>query len=169
MTYEFASTLEKIKSAVWNICLMVPLDVSEQVLKNKHTRFNAVINNNIKIPVALMPHGNGQYFININKEIRSQLGVAIGDELEVKLTPDESKYGMPLPPEFEELLNQDEEGSHFFHALTPGKQRNLIYIVSKYKNSDTRIKKSIVILNYLKSTNGKLDFKELNEAFKHNK
>ena len=63
-------------------------------------------------------------------------------------------------------MNQDELGNTLFHNLTPGKQRNLIYIVAKPKSQDIRIRKAIVIIEYLKSSGGTIDFKELNEALK---
>ena len=66
----------------------------------------------------------------------------------------------------EELLAQDEHGSKVFHDLTPGRQRSLLHLVGKPKSEAIRIKKAITILEYLKSVNGVLDFKELNLAFK---
>jgi len=73
---------------------------------------------------------------------------------------------MTIPPVFEELLNQDIEGENYFHQLTPGKQRNLIYIVSKPKSEILQLEKAIIILNYLKSTKGIIDYKELNNALR---
>ena len=70
---------------------------------------------------------------------------------------------MPMPEELGELLLIDELGSQYFHALTPGKQRALIYQVAKPKREATRLRKAVGILDYLKSVRGKLDFKELNE------
>ena len=84
----------------------------------------------------------------------------------VQLQKDNSKYGIHLPEEMEELLLIDEEGSAFFHQLTPGKQRSLLHIIGKPKSSAIRLKKAVVVLDYLKTNNGKLDFKMLNMAFK---
>lgn len=114
-----------------------------------------------------MPHGENGYFININKEVRTELKLEIGSVVDVSLKPDKSKYGTYLPPEFEELLEQDKLGAEYFELLTPGKKRSLLHIVSKFKSSDKRIEKGIIILNYLCHTEGKLDFKELNEAFRN--
>ncbi|MBE62878.1 MAG: hypothetical protein CMB89_11005, partial [Flammeovirgaceae bacterium] len=62
--------------------------------------------------------------------------------------------------------DQDKLASEFFHDLTPGKQRNLIYIISKVKNTDSRINKALAIIDHLTERNGKLDFKLLNEKIK---
>ena len=104
------------------------------------------------------------------EEITSKkVGVIIGSEIEVILKPDESKYGIPLPEEMEELLKMDEEANHIFHTLTKGKQRSLLYIIGKPKNTDSRLNKAVLITRYLKLVNGKLDFKEMTEYLKINK
>ena len=37
----------------------------------------------------------------------------------MELQPNESKYGMPISEEMEEVLYNDPEGSAIFHKLTP--------------------------------------------------
>ncbi len=94
------------------------------------------------------------------------LELMVGTEISVKLEKDDSDYGMPMPEEFEELLLMDPEADECFHKLTIGKQRSLLYIIGKPKRSETRIKKAVVVAEYLKSTGGVLDYKELNVAFR---
>jgi len=64
------------------------------------------------------------------------------------------------------LLEQDDEGRIFFEKLTPGKKRSLVYLVGKVKNIDSQLNKGLAILDHLKSVEGKLDFKKLNELIK---
>lgn len=154
-------------SKLWYFYIMIPDAVSTKLIK-KSRRVIATINNSITFPCALMHDGNGQYFININKEYRKKLNVVKGSKLMVSLVEDTSEYGMPVPEEMQELLIQDEEGKAVFEKLTPGKKRTLLHLVGKVKSSDIRIDKSIKIINYLKSVDGKLDFKEIHEALKGN-
>ena len=72
-----------------------------------------------------------------------------------------------MPEETSELMAIDEEGDKLFHALTQGKQRSLLYIIGKPKRSETRLQKAVVVLEHLKTWNGKLDFKQLNEDFRN--
>ena len=116
-----------------------------------------------------MPKGDGSYFINVNKEIRKKLNLGLGASANVVLTADKSKYGMPLPPEMEELLLQDVEGEKLFHALSMGKQRSLLHIIGKPKSSNVRLRKALMTLDYLKSVKGKLDFRALNQFYKENR
>lgn len=64
------------------------------------------------------------------------------------------------------MLEQEPIADKYFHALTPGKQRSLIYIVSQLKNPDPHIKKALGIVEHLKEEKGKLYFRLLQEKFK---
>lgn len=165
---EFVSKLERFDSDLWHFHIIVPRDVALHFIDNDR-RVVCQINDYPSFQCALMPQKTGDFFININKERRKKMGVVVGEPLTVVLTKDESPYGIPVPEEFEALIEIDELGNKLFHALTPGKQRSLLHLIGKPKKSDTRLRKAIVIIDYLKSTNGKLDFKELNAAFKANR
>ena len=119
------------------------------------------------IHCALMPDGIGDFFININKEVRKQFGLEEDIEIKVGLKKDDSEYGMPVPQELSTLWQDDVLFHKYFHTLTPGKQRNLLHLVNKMKSENKRQEKAIVIYQYLLSTEGKLDFKELHAAFKN--
>jgi hypothetical protein len=166
MKKSFTSVLERFNSDLWHFHLMVPQDISDFYNEANIDRLECVINEAETFQCALMPKGSNQYFININKERRKKLNLQLGDKLEIVLTADNSPYGLPMPEELGELLKMDDEASVLFHALTPGKQRNLLFIVGKPKTSDTRLIKALIVVNYLKQTGGKLDFRALNEAFR---
>ena len=157
-----------LSSDVWHFALFIPKRKVELLLTGDK-RIVCEFENGLKTYSALLSNGKGDFFININKEVRKKLGVNAGSKVKIKITKDQSEYGMPMPEELGEILYQDVEFHHVFHQLTPGKQRNLIYIVAKPKGSDTRLRKALAICDYLKMVNGKLDFRELNEFFKNNK
>ncbi len=163
----FDTTLENFKNNLWGHHLVVPQDIKDQFVKDKDRRVVIKLDGMEKeIPCAIMYKGEDYYFINLNKEIRKKLRLEVGAKLTVLIRKDTSEYGMPMPEELEEMFYQDPEASKYFHKLTPGKQRSLMYLVSKPKTEATRIKKALVITDYLKFCRGKLDFKELNQAFK---
>lgn len=163
---QFTSILEKFDGNLWGHHIIVPDEIYQPFAKTDR-RVICKLNDLKEFHCALMPKGDGQYFININKELRKQLALNIGEEVRVELQKDESEYGMPMPEEMQELLNLDDAGNAYFHQLTRGKQRSLLHIVGKPKTSDTRLKKAVVIIDYLKEVKGKLDFKELQIAFKN--
>ena len=129
-------------------------------------RVVATLNDSVTFQCAIMPAGNGVHFINLNKKIRDQLKLKVGSKIVVSLSKDESEYGLPFPEELKELLDQDPEGNKLFHDLTPGKQRNMIYVVSQVKSTDLKIHRGLVILEHLKRNKGKINFRELNQEIR---
>ena len=128
---QFTTILENFDSNLWGHHIRVPDEVAAHFLKDKNRRVVCEINKSINFQCALMPKGDGTFFINLNKERRKKLGLREGTEVHVALERDNSKYGMPMPEEMKELLELDEEGSKLFHALTAGKQRSLLHIIGK--------------------------------------
>lgn len=151
---------------LWSYHIKVPLELVEFYKKEKQTRFLVTLNKSLQFHAAINAAGNEYYFIYMNKERSKQLKLREGSPIEVEIEIDTSDYGMPLPQEFAELFDADEEFNELFHALTPGKQRSLFYIVDKIKSLEKRAIKAIVIAEHIKIYKGALDFKILNQAFK---
>lgn len=166
-TLSFTTVLNKFDSNLWGHHILVPDAIAQPFITAEgDRRVVCTLNDQVEFQCALMPKSEGDYFININKKIRDALKLQIGSQVQVTLCKDESKYGLPMPEEMEELLRQDDEGNRLFHALTPGKQRTLLYIAGSPKRSDTRIARAIVILEHLKANAGKIDFKMLQQAMR---
>lgn len=163
---EFTTTLQKFDSPLWGFHIMVPDAAAAPFLEEKEKRVVCTLNGSEEFQCALMPRGDGSYFININKKLREKLKLKPGSTVTASIRKDESEYGLPMPEELAELLTQDEEGNRLFHALTPGKQRNLLYIVGTPKTSETRIKRAVVCVEHLKANGGKIDFRRLNQDMK---
>jgi bifunctional DNA-binding transcriptional regulator/antitoxin component of YhaV-PrlF toxin-antitoxin module len=153
---------------MWNCRIFIPDDIMDDY-KDTSKRVKCIINNQLSIQCALHSNGDGTYYILLNKEIRKKLKLNEGDEVQVEMELDKSKYGIFTPNFFEELCFQDPEADKLFHQLTPGKQRTLLHLIGKLKSEQKQLEKALIIFDYLKEVNGKLDFKELNEAFKENR
>ena len=162
---KFVSVVQKFDSPLWGFHTEVPHDIAMLFIDGDNRRVRCTLNEKVKTRSALMPPRQG-WFLLINKSIREELDLQIGSEVSITLEKDHSAYGMAMPEELEVMLNQDDAGNGYFHALTPGKQRSLIYIVSQVKNVDSRIRKSLAILDHLKEEKGALDFKRLNTKIK---
>jgi hypothetical protein len=132
---------------------------------DKFRRVLCSINGSDAFHCALLPWGE-QFYIVVNKKRREQLGIIAGDRVDVLLERDESKYGLPMPEEIQEVLNQDPEGDLLFHALTPGKQRSMIYWLTRTKDIDRRIHEALIFLEHLKNNDGRIDSKKLQQEMK---
>ncbi len=163
---EFTAKLENFNTRLWSYHIKVPKAIAAHFLEMGDKRVVCRLNDTIDFQCAIMPAGDGVFFININKKIRDQLKLKEGSKLVVHLEKDDSEYGLPFPEELKELLDQDKVGNKLFHDLTPGKQRNLIYAAGQVKNTDLRIHRSMVIIEHLKKNNGKINFRQLNQELR---
>ena len=133
--------------------------------KNGSRRVVCTINGAENFQCALMPHGD-DFMIIVNKQKRERLGVVAGDKVSVELKHDDSKYGLPMPKEFREVLRQDLDGSKLFHKLTAGKQRSILWWLGKIKDVDKRIQTALIFLEHLKKNDGKIVHDRLTEELK---
>ncbi len=164
---EFKTPLIHDPKALYPYQLYVPNDVVAFIKEKKFSRLLVQFNQELSRREGLISGGGGKYFIKVNKESRDRLGLNKGDLVEVSLRPDTSQYGMNLPPEMKELLNEDPLFDQYFHALTPGKQRALIHLIDKLKSPEKRIQKAIIIAQHLIGHRGTLDFKQLHQDFRN--
>ena len=149
----------------WTGRLLVPPEVVDQIPRRDDGSQRIVVELAGLDPwhAAITSDGQGGHYIIFNKERSKQLRKQGADDqhLHMTLTPDTSRYGAPMPAELEELLKQDPLGDQYFHELTPGRQRNIIYMLAKYKAESTRMRKSVAVLEYLVTVRGELVFADL--------
>lgn len=158
-------TLEKFDSPLWAFHFPIPGDMATQFIDGDNRRIICTMMGH-DMQCALMGAGDGDWFVNVNKKVRDKLGLIEGQEVEVEISKDASEFGMSMPEELRELLLQDEKGNEHFLKLTPGKQRNLIYIVNNVKNPDIKLRRALCTVEHLKMQEGKIDFKALNVEIK---
>ncbi|MFY7997091.1 MAG: YdeI/OmpD-associated family protein [Candidatus Kapaibacteriota bacterium] len=169
---EYETILSPSTSNNYLTLVHVPSEIAEAFKSEGVKRVVACLISDVgehQYQCGLLPVGAGKTGIMINKAIRTKLGIFEGARLRVRLSKDESKYGLEMPEELAELMRQDEEGDRLFHELTDGKRRSLIYLVSSVKNSERRIERAITVIEHLKEHGGKVDYKRLYNDLKVSK
>ena len=149
----------------WHFLLVEKKIEQKFGFEGKFKRVVCSINGGENFQCALMPWGEIFYII-VNKQKRDAIGIAAGDIVSVDLVKDESKYGLPMPAEFREVLDQDPDGDRLFHTLTAGKQRSILYLLAKPKDIDLRIHYALLIVEHLKDNDGKIIDSKLYEDLK---
>jgi hypothetical protein len=145
----------------WHFLIVEKEIVVEFGFDGNSRRVVCAINDGVGFQCALLPSGQ-MFYIIVNQRKRRELGIEAGDTVDVVLTKDESKYGLPMPEEFREVLDQDPDGDKLFHSLTAGKQRSLLYFLGNVKDIDRRIHQALIIVEHLKE-HGKVIDKVLYE------
>lgn len=163
---KFRSHLEITDSdPPWHI-LRVPRDmVADFSFKGNLRRVLCSLNGKPEFNCSLFP-SKGDFFLTISKKLRTDLGIAVGDAVNIELTKDESKFGMPMPEEFAEVLRQDTEAELLFNALKPGDQRLMLKLIVFVKDVDRRIARALAGVELLKESDGKFVYSEQHLAMR---
>ncbi|MGD9563533.1 MAG: YdeI/OmpD-associated family protein [Pyrinomonadaceae bacterium] len=141
----------------WHILRIPKSKVASFGFKGNLRRVVCTLNGTEKFNCSLFP-SQGDYFITLSKKLRDKLGIEPGDSVSVELEKDTSKFGMPMPKEFAEVLRQDSEGERHFNALSPGNQRLMLKLIVMVKGIDKRIDRSLTGVELLKRADGKFDY-----------
>lgn len=165
-TVKFKTKLtQSTEGSGWHYLLVKKEIVAKFGFEGKFKRVVCTINDGEGFQCALLPWGE-LFYIIVNKKKRDAAGIAAGDTVNVLLEKDDSKYGLPMPEEFREVLDQDPHGDELFHALTAGKQRSLLYLLSKPKDIDVRIHHALLVVEHLKANDGNVIGERLYEELK---
>ena len=163
---KFQSTLVLSGTATpWHFLTVPREKVADFGFKGNLRRVICTLNGIETFQCSLFPN-KGDYLITLNKRLRDKFGLEVGDAVTVELEKDDSPYGMPMPEEFAEVLNQDPEGALLFNKLTPGNQRLMLKLIASIKGVDDRIARSLAGVELLKRSAGKFDYHAQDDAMK---
>ena len=132
--------------------LLLPEDIIRPFLEKNLKRVKASAsyeNKEVNFHGAIQKR-NGNHYMMFSKKYQKELGVFPNDYFQMQFFEDDSKYGVEMPEELEAVLLSDYDAFQIFESFTPGKKRGIIYIILRYKVSQTRIDKSILVCENLK-------------------
>jgi len=93
---------------------------------------------------------HGHYTMMFSKNKQKELGLLPNDYFQLQLFEDTSKYGVEVPEEFEAVMLSDYDAFQIFESFTKGKQRGIIYMITRFKDSQKKIDKMLVLCENLK-------------------
>ncbi len=130
----------------------IPPDIADYFLGDKNKmRMIIRFDNGYEFHRALMRNKDGFCYMVLGKTTLKEAKKNPGFEEQISLRVDTSEFGMPVPEEFEEVLRQDDEGRQQFMALKPGLKRSFLYYINTGKTVDTRITRSLRLIENLKN------------------
>jgi hypothetical protein len=128
----------------------VPASVVKKTGWTGKQRFVCTVNKGLTWKCGLVAHGGGKAYILLNKKQMQTGKFNVGQEINVALKKDTSKYGMDVPPELKALFAQDAIGKQRFDNLVPGKRRYIIYYINQVKSADLRVERAVRLISNLK-------------------
>ncbi|WP_343485936.1 YdeI/OmpD-associated family protein [Allomuricauda sp. d1] len=160
-----------MKSPVFEVAVQgthsiaLPNEIVSPFLENGQKRVKVIASfegKSLEFYAALTKY-HGQYTMMFSKNKQKELGIFPNDYFQLQFFEDTSKYGVDVPEELEAVLMGDYEAFTIFESFTKGKQRGIIYMISRFKDSQKRIDKSILLCENLKR--GVRDNKQLLQSF----
>ncbi|WP_299116704.1 YdeI/OmpD-associated family protein [uncultured Winogradskyella sp.] len=133
--------------------VILPQEHITEFIERKHKRIKVIAStpdNQIEFYAALKREKTGLFRIYFSKAKQKELEVYINDYFTIQVFEDTSKYGVEMSEELEAVLLSDYKAYTIFEELTPGRQRSIIYTISRYKSSQMRIDKAILLTENLK-------------------
>jgi hypothetical protein len=128
---------------------LIPSNVTTALGGLKQMRVTGMLNGTA-FRSSTMPY-RGAFYLGVHKATRESAGVAIGDEVEVALTRDDSPRVLELPPELEAAFATDPGLRQRFDALSFSRRRDLAGPINDAKKPETRaarLEKALVALRH---------------------
>jgi hypothetical protein len=146
-SYSFKTSLAKIKGSLIPVVIFLPDEIVE-ALPTGRLRAKGTMNG---IPFSLAPQykKDGRRFFSVNASLRRSAGIKEGDQVNVTFKLVDPGV-VELPEELEAVLAQDDEAMAVWNNFTKGLQRSLVHYVTSVKNVDSRIKRSLQMMEKAK-------------------
>jgi hypothetical protein len=114
----------------------VPPEVVSGLGSSKRPAVQVTINGyTYRSTVAVL---GGRFMVGVSNEVRSNAGVAAGDEVEVGMELDTAPREVAVPPELASELARDEAAGSAFEALSYSRKRLLVDPITNAKTAETR-------------------------------
>lgn len=140
---------------IYNI--YIPYEIYVPFANKKMSRVKVEITSAIKTiafyAAVKKDKNSGDFKMMFSKAKQKELDLSLGYEFTIQLFEDTSKYGVEMPEELEAVLMSDYDAYEIFESLTKGKQRSIIYGVIRFKSSQQKIDKALIMCENLKRRN----------------
>ena len=147
--WEFATTISVSEVLGGMRYAPVPAEVATPIRTAKIKRLVAQLNDGEPWSCALGTAAAGEFMIMVSKARLDDLGLRVGSMAQMRLVPDESRYGMPVPPLLAEVFEFDPDLETAFQRLLPGRQRNHLHQIGQAKSEETAAKRIAALIREL--------------------
>ena len=144
-SHQVIGQLEKRKGGYF--FLKIEADIINQFQNKRHTRFLCMLEGHLTFQCGLNHLGDGNFFIILSSNNLSSVQKKLGDVIHFELNEDPNPLGVDMPETLDAVIEQDENLKAIFDGLTLGKKRTIIHQITRIKDIDKQIQKSIKLIN----------------------
>ena len=127
----------KLYAVGLNRCVDVPPGVTHALGGETHIRVKGRVGGE-PFRSNLAPRGGGMHRLFVHSGIWRQLGVDVGDEVDVEIERDEDEWEITLPADLAEAMPAGSDALEAFQALTVPNRKRFIERIEQTKTPTTR-------------------------------
>jgi len=146
--FQFETRLSEIDAVFIKTAIFLPGKIIRQLPAGR-IRVKGTFNN-AAFSLAVLHLKDGSRYFSVSAALRRAAKIRVGDPVKVNfkiVNPDK----IDIPEELQAILSQDDDARKAWEKLTTGYRRSLIHYVTSVKNVDSRIKRSLDLLNKAKA------------------
>ena len=152
-TLDFTAALERFEGVGTWTFLIVPFDTETIFGKKGQVKVAGTING-AAYRSSLMPHGNGQHFLVVNKSIRDKANAQVGDTVAVTMTLDTGERHITVPADLQEALSQNASAQAVFNGLSYSHKKEYVDWIENAKKAETRVNRITKVISELQKQQG---------------
>jgi hypothetical protein len=134
---KFEATLKRPEGVGTWTYLDIPFSIVDAFGAKGQVKIKGTINGH-PFSSSAMPHGNGEHYLVVKKEIRDAIGATQGDVVRVALEADTKPRAVSLPEDFKKILFKDRNARAAFEALAYSHQKEFVNWIESARRAETR-------------------------------
>ena len=134
---EFRAKLSRFEGVGTWMFVKVPFDAEKLFGRGGQIRVKGAVNG-AAFRSSLMPDGDGQYFLVVNKSIRDKAKVKVGDRLTVVVEPDSGPRLIEAPPDLAKALGKNKAAKTAWDEFAYSHKKAYVDWLVSAKQAETR-------------------------------
>lgn len=147
-SFRFQTTLSPIEGPFIKTAIYLPPDII-RLLPEGRVRAEGTFNG-APFALAVQHLADGSRYFSVGAPLRKAAGIKVGSRVNVAfqiVDPDK----LDVPEELQAVLDQDERARNIWEKFTLGYRRSLIHYINSVKNVDSRIRRSLDLMERAKA------------------
>jgi hypothetical protein len=138
MKREFRAKLTRFEGVGTWTYVKVPFDVETHFGKGGQVKVKGHVNG-AEFRGSLMPDGDGQHFLVVNKAVRDKAKVKVGDRVTVVVEPDAGPRLIEAPPDLARALAKNKTAKAVWDGFAYSHKKAYVDWITAAKKAETRV------------------------------
>lgn len=156
--FEFESCIVEFQGTFRNYALFIPAEILARLPQKGRIRMEGSMND-YPFNLAIQSGKEAGKFFSISAPFMRAAKLKPKQEVKVKCQIADLEK-LDVPEEFSAALELDEQAAKIYQGFTTGMKRSILHYINSAKTSDTRIKRSLELMEKFKHDQNYLKYKK---------